>query len=1306
MFQAHPKLFPDRVFSATLMILLMCGIVTIFTSNTHAQVQNSGSITGTVQDPNGATLSGVQVTATNPETGLVRETTSGNDGSYSIPVLPTGTYQVTFMQNGFAMTQVNDVIVEAAVPRTIDQVLQVGGVGETIDVTGEAGTLLAPDTATTARRINAEEIVQVPTSTRSFTHLLSTEAGVSSDLPPVAVNGNGNISPSVNGTRTTSTSLFFNGIDATNLTSNEGSLTDNIAPAPETLEEVKLQTSLYDASTGRSGGGNFQLITKSGTNQFNGSAYYFVQNEKFNANDFFFNRDGLERPRARRNEGGFTIGGPIIQERFFFFGGYQRTQANTGLVPTASSQTTLPAALGLIPGARTAENLAAAFRQLNSSFPLTAAQISPLAIQLLNTRNPLTGDYIIPSPRAGARSVGVDQSVALSIPGITGNTGGGNPLVRQRNVFPAAFEQDQFSIKLDGQLTQNNRLSGTFFFSNFPGLDPFTEPNAQASPFQLKRDDRNRTLAVSDTHIFGANLINEVRFGYFSLNNTRTLDDPFLTPELSSQAFGIVNPALFFDDSPGTRRLGHFVGRNNISGFAFGGTNDSFNQREQKTYSFSDNVTYVVGKHTLRFGGEYKRQQYDTALPEEQATEFEKFDNFTQILLGRATEADTQFGTTVKEFRFGDASGYIADDFKLKPGLTLNLGLRYEFYGLPTERNGRIGNFDPALLTSTENPLNAFIVPSNVRMTGLQAVDDAIAVTTRANTKHTLNGQDTNNFAPRFGFAYSPSRFNNRVVIRGGYGIFYDRPSTAFINTIFSNYPFLRESEVTAGAPNIPIQTAFSTQNPQLGLNNYLPARIVYEGAGTFRIRDNTGVTTTPIIGSNGQNTSNPIDLGTGQAIRGNVAETFEFRAIDRDLKTPYIQQYNVGVQYELGRNNLIEVRYVGTKGTKLLQAVAINQGFDLNDPATPDFVFARFTQAYETAFNGAQARVAAGTLTPAAFAAAFPNGALRSGSTARARGTGVAFGFNNVLTGNPVDLNLTTNSSRNAAGVISGGTLIGFEARTPVLGFNVPEAIFLRSDGNSNYNSLQVNFARRLSQGLQFNSSYTFSKSIDTSSSDPGSTAGGGRPDVPNAGFIVQGDSNNPGNNRALSDFDRTHRISATFVYNLPTFGSTSRFLSGFQLAGFLQAQSGTPFSIFSPEGEAGNVAALATLRNGSGGIYRLGFGRPNVVGDLRNGAGDGLETSYFNQSALSSPLGGFGNLGRNTLRGLNQKRFDLSLSKRTRITENTEVELRADAFNLFNNVNFANPSGDISDGTDFGLISNTIGGPRVFQFGAKLRF
>ena len=1334
---------PTRLACAVLLALL-------FSFTALAQGVPTGTLSGTVQDPNSALLGNVQVTISNPATGFTREVTTDDEGRYTLPALPPGTYNVTFALNGFGTVINENVVVEASVTRTLDVLLQVGGVSETVNVVG--GTeLVTPETATTFRRIDAEEIVQVPTSTRSFTHLLSSEAGVSADLPPVATNSNGNISPNVNGTRATSTSLFFNGVDATNLTSNEGSLTDNIAPAPETLQEVKLQTSLYDASTGRSGGGNFQLITRSGTNRFSGTAYYFVQNEKFNANDFFYNRDGITRPRARRNEGGFTVGGPIVKDRFFFFGGYQRTQANTGFVPTASSQTTLPAALGLIQGPRTAENIVAAFRQLNPIFPLTAAQISPLALQLLNATNPVTGGFIIPSPPTNAsrllNAAGLaisDNNVALS--GITGNTGG-NPLVRIRQVFPADFEQDQFTIKLDGQLSENNRLSGTFFFSNFPGLDPFTAPNSQASPFTLRRDDRNRTLAISDTHTFTPNLINEARFGYFSLNNTRRLDDPFLTDDLTSAAFNIENPALFFGDSPGTRRLGQFIGRNNIAGFSFGGPNDSFNLRQQRTYTILDNMTYVRGAHTFRFGGEFRHNQYNTNLPEEQATEFEKFENFTQFLLGRATEADTQFGVTDKQFRFNDIAGFIADDWRVNRRLTLNLGLRYEFFGLPTERNGRIGNFDPNLVTDTENPLSGFIVPNNVQTTGFAAVDQAIAATTRADNKHTLNGQDTNNFAPRIGFAYSPFD-NNRLVIRGGYGIFYDRPSTAFINTIFSNYPFLREVEVTAGAPNIPIATpfnaagqpirnpqtgiggAFSTQNPLLGLNQYLPARISYEGAGTFRIRDNTGVTTTPVVSSTGQLGSNPIDLATGQAIRGNVAETFEFRAIDRDLKTPFVQQYNFGVQYELTRNMLIEVRYVGTRGNKLLQALALNQGFDLNDANAPDYIFARFVNEYERAFTGAQARVAAGQLTQAQFTAAFPNGALRAGSSARERGRGIVFGFPNVLTGNAVDFNLTTASTvasrdpaTNEITGVSGGTFLPFEARTPVLGFNVPEALLLNNSGYSRYNSLQINFARRLSQGLQFNTSYTLARSKDTSSIDPGSTAGGGRPDVPNAGFIVQGNSRDPDANFALSDFDRTHRVSASFVYDIPTFGRTSRFLTGFQIAGFVQAQSGTPFTIFSPEPEIGNLGALVqtdvpgtpaslnsllAIRNGSGGLFRAGFGRPNLVGslaDLRNG-GNGVDAPFFNAGALGSPLGGFGDLGRNVLRGPMQKRFDLSISKRTPISENVSFELRADLFNLFNNVNFANPSGNLADATEFGFITNTIGGPRVIQFGAKLRF
>lgn len=1271
---------PSRLWS----LLFVALISLIIPAPIAAQSSPTGTLSGVVQDVNGALLPGVTVNVRNAGTGQTRTATTNEEGRWTVPVLPVGTYEVVIEMTGFKRLVRQNVEVEAAVPHTLEDRLEIGELsGEVITITSGDTTLLTTETATTARQVSSEQLVAIPTSTRSFTQLLSSEAGVSAELSPVLTNGNGNQSPSVNGTRTTSTSLSFNGVDATNITNNEGSLNDNIAPAPETLSEVKLQTSLYDASTGRSGGGNFQLITKSGTNDFHGTGYIFAQNERFNANDFFYNKDGINKPRARRLEGGFTLGGPIVKERFFFFGGYQRTDASTGFVPTASSQTVLPAALRLISGARTADNVVAAFSALNpcvrnasnapvSGFCLTPSQISPISLNLLNLINPITGDFLIPAPRAGIATVFNDQAIA----GTNATLFGGNPLVRQRNVFPAEFEQDQLNLKLDGQLSENNRLTGAFFFANFPGFDPFNAPNSQASPAGLVRNDRNRTLAVSDTHVFSPTLINEVRFGYFSLNNSRALRDDFAA--ITSASVGIVNPALFFDNSVGTQRLGQFIGRNNLANFSFGGPNDSFNRRKQQTYSLADNVTFIRGAHTLRFGGEFKRFQFDTNLPEEQATEFEKFDNFTQFLAGRATEADTQFGITDKSFRFRDLTGYIADDWKLSPKLTFNLGLRYEFFGTPVEQNGQFGNFDPALITNTENPLSGFIVPANAQPTGFAALDSALDVTARAGNNSTIN-PDYNNFAPRFGFAYSPLD-NDRMVIRGGYGVFFDRPSSAFINTVFSNYPFLREIEVTAPSRQINLGTAFSQQNTGLGLNNFLPNRIQLvstSGAITYVIRDNTGVT------RDANGALNGTDLATGQPALGNIAETFEFRAVDRHLRTPYVQQWNLGMQYELTKNLLVEARYVGTKGTKLLQATALNRVYDLNDPNTPDYIFARFNQAYEAAQRG----------NPNAL-----RGALRTAGTQRERGTGIAFGFRNTVTGVPVDFNLSDPN----------GSIIGFEARGQLLGFNIPEALLLQSNGNSIYHGAQFNLTQRLARGLQFNASYTFSKSIDTSSADPGSTAGGGKPDVPNTGFILQNDSNNISSNRAVSDFDRTQRFSFSFVYDIPTFGSNSRFLKGFQLSGFAQLQSGTPFSIFAAEPEAGTVAALTPLRTGSGGLFRPGFGRPNLCGtldQLREQSDDPTE-QYFNPAALCSSFGQYGNLGRNVLRGPSQKRFDLGLSKTTAITEGIGLELRWDVFNVFNNVNFANPNNDLQDTTDFGRITNTIGGPRVMQFGAKLKF
>jgi hypothetical protein len=1271
-------------------ILLTFVTASLFTTVVYAQA--TGGLSGVVKDPNGALVQGCNVTVKNLATNLSRNTVANDSGYWTITQLPVGTYSVTYEKAGFKKSVLQSTEVEASVVRTLEVALEVGGTDIFVDVTTDQ-PLVQASTPTVSRQITGEQLVKAPTSVRSFTGLLSSEAGVSTELSPVGVNGNGNQSPSVNGTRTTSTSLFFNGIDATNITSNEGSLTDNISPAPETLQEVKLQTSLYDASTGRSGGGNFQLVTKAGGNHFTGSVYYYRQHKAFNSNEFFLEESGNEKPRADRTETGFTLGGPIVKDRFFFFGGYQFTDANTGLVPTARTRTILPLAFSVLGDDRSPAAIAAAFNQFNSCVVgtncLTAADISPVAVNILNLRNPVTGGFYLPTID-NFRTLGiVDQAGTGSFqfgnfPSVVSRTRmRNNPLVEVVTVEPSRFRQHQFTTRLDGQLSSKNTLSGTFFYSDFPGLDSFPDPNSLASPTVLERDDRNRTLSIGDTHIFSSNLINEVRFGFYWLNNTRALTPDFSTGNFTNEFIGVTNPATNFDSSVATTRLGHYIGRNNLANFSFGGPNDSFNRRKQTTYSLGDNVNWIKGNHNIKFGGEWKRHQYDTNLPEEQATEFEKFDSFTQFLTGNAQEADTQYGITDKSFRFQDLGFYFTDDWKVNQKLSINFGLRYELFMWPTEKNGRIGNFDLApflpCFTSSgtnalcDNPSPGFIIPNNVANTGVDIVDSAIAATQVANSKHTLNGQDTNNFAPRVGFAYAVT---DKLVLRGGYGLFYDRPSAAFINTVFSNYPFLREVEITVPSGNVSIPTAFSGVPTDIPLNQWLPFRILRNSGtgGTYSIRDNTPV----FVDSRGTPQGSGCNPSTGvNCIRGNIAETFEFRAIDRDLQTPYIHQWNFGLQYEFMDNLMFEARYVGTKGKNLLIATALNQGFDLNDPATPDHIYERFNQAY----------VAAGA----------PNGALNPGSTARERGLGRAFGFLNTTTG-LVDLNLAN----------ANGQVINFEARVPILGFNVPEALLLQSIGFSDYHAGQFSLTKRLSHGLQFNVAYTFSKSIDVMSTDPGSTAGGGKPDVPNSGFIAQGDARNLANNKGLSDFDRTHRFSTNFVWDIPTGSSDSAWVKGWSVSGFFQVQSGTPFTVFASEPELQTASQYADLTRGSGGLYRLGFGRPNIVCSADEALGEYSTSNLtvLDRSCFSSALGGFGNMGRNIFRGPTTNRFDLSFAKSTKITERMSIEVGFDLFNVFDRVNLAPPNSDLQDAVDFGVITNTIGGPRVGQFRAKFRF
>lgn len=1352
---------------------------------TMAQQTDNGTLAGTITDQQGAVIANATVTATSADTGLKRIATTNEEGRWTISSLKPGSFEIKVEAAGFQTTVQKNSIVTASNTNTVDITVGISeGINQVDVIPDDRDSAINQEpNGQVVSTTSGEKLEAVPVIRGTF-GLLQIDPNVSSDLANTAGNSNGNGEPSVNGGRTTSLGVTIDGVDATNI-SGTGTITENFSLPPEAVEEVKLFSNLYPASIGRNGGGSVQVVTRHGTNKFSGTAFIYAQNEKFNANDFFFNRDGIDRQRARRLEGGFTIGGPIIKDRLQFFGVYQKTDANTAYVPTASSFVVLPEALAFATD-RSPRGLARAFGLARGDGPgqgfnrpgcvatsrlpigLNFNQLQDFCIdpfgpgyKLFAARNPITGGFLIPTLTTGRyerlfvnrlnntfNPIGLDPRFDLDrlpVQDIVRESGipGGNSLVRFRNVFPADFAQDLFTTRLDYNLLKGdneghnvNNLYGTFLFTNFPASEPFTV-DTLVSPFPLVKDDRNRTLAINDTHVFNANLLNEARFGYFFLNNSRGLDERLLIPELTNTGLGIDNPARFFAPGPTSDRCGRVSGRaGNIQDFQVCAPNDVYNQRKQVTLTFADNITYIRGDQTLRFGVEHKRNAFDTNFPEEQGGDFENLNNFNELLLGYIPEADTSFGITDKSFLFNDLSFYASDDWKVGRGLTVNLGLRWDWFGLPIEKNGRFANFDPSLLTNPDDLRPGFLLPSNVVNTGVVAVDGSLPTINKAKNKHTLNGEDLNNFAPRFGFAWSPFK-NEKTKISGGYGIFYDRPSGAFINTVYKNYPFFREIEEKFDFFNpfaLQYDRAFTGRNPLTPFSQYLPFRIQYANvssvASPLQLFDNTPVTT----------------VISGQSFAGGRAEALEFRAIDRDLKTPLIQQWNLGIQQDLGKGWVVETRYVGTRGQQLLLAVGFNQAYDLNDPSTPDYIFERFNRVYLQAS---------------------PNNVLNPGATARQRGCGLAFGNGQAVlrpipglpypfgptcstfvgdVGNPsrFDYNFDAYNNRGS----SGTDLIETELRVPYLGFDPVESIQLQSRGYSFYHAAQLNISKRFSKGIGFNASYTFSKSIDIGSTDPGSTAASGRPDTPSLGLVVQGDQRNLNSNRALSDFDRTHRFSTSFVWTLPSFGSKSKFLKGWQLSGIGQWQSGTPFTILASDVEfvqsssqnnfenqflglfpltesrriPGTNDSVNVTRNfynagrASGTLYNAAFARPNVrnLELLKKRNCSDLTRCYFNirqnsndpDAALLPAYGRFGNLGRNILRGPSQKRFDLSLQKTTKLSERLELELKWDIFNLFNFVNFANPNADLSDETDFGQITNTVGAPRVMQFGAKIRF
>ena len=869
----------------------------LFTLSIDSALAQSGANTGLmgrVTDSSGAAIPGVAITVTNTETGSGRTLTSSAAGDWEARFLAPGTYRVSFELSGFKALRRDGLTVSTTEMATVNVTLEIGTLTEAIDVVANA-EMVSSGSMTVSRTLDQKELEALPTSARNFTQLLVIEPGVSADISELLSNDNASISPSVNGARTTNNSFVFNGVDVTNLLccnsringssgtieNGGGSLSRNVAPAPETLQEVKLQTSLYDAGTGRNGGGNFTLVSKSGTNSYRGSGYYYHQNDALMANDFFFNRANIEKPILRRHEGGGTLGGPMARNKTFFFGSYQRTQAETSFVDEASNTILLPRALTDDRSDAGIDAFAAAIWAPTHG-PVTLSAINPISRQLLKAKFP-DGTLLIPSGSTGTncRRNGAQLFESCQV----------------TSVIPATFEQDQFTTNLDHQLTAANKLSGKFFFSNQPSRDPLANANA-LTRFEREDTTYQRTGSVTDLHVFNSSVLNEFRAGFFRNRND---SDP--VPYFTNAEFGIRSPLdakvpdLSQLDIRGDRDVGGRV--------RFGTPADGTRIYDlQTTYVFGNTMTLSKGNHSIRAGGELRRHHLDGDLREGQNRRHNFRSWFDFLTVGYRDPADGNrarqisdssitMGETVRNYRLTDASAFVADDWRISPNLTLNVGVRWDYFGFPSEKNGMLAVFDFDAAMQTGLIQDGFVFASNFDPS---LVPGAAGVNLTKSDSKTIVPGDFDNVMPRIGFAWTPSQLDN-LVVRGGYGMFYERTTGGFANSLRQAAPFFRELQLN-----------------NLGDYNVLP--IDYPA---FPI---------PAM-SVGFDDGEPILVGSNDPDA--EFEAFETQMVAPDLQTPYLQQWGVNTQWEFRPNWMIEVGYIGTKGDHLLQFVNLNQALDID---------------------------------------------------------------------------------------------------------------------------------------------------------------------------------------------------------------------------------------------------------------------------------------------------------------------------------------------------------------------------------------
>ena len=1130
-----------------------------------AQGPGTGAIAGVVRDPAGLVVANAAVSAVNEATDVTRTTATNAAGAFTIPLLSPGTYAVKVRGAGFAESTLDGVRVVVGETGALDFKLAMEKVGVTLEVDANA-EIAQTQSSTLGRAVQEESIESLPLENRNYTQILSLSPGVVVALPNAAALGRGSQNVSANGAKTTANNVQFNGVDANNLAQNSvENATEEVGvavPAPDTIQEFKVQTGNYDASYGRGVGANVDVVSKAGTNNFHGDVWEFLRNNILNANDFFVKLEGQPRPELKQNQFGARLGGPVWRDRTFFFGAYQGLRSVNGFGAKAT------AVLPQLTGDRSAATLGAQFCPSSPGRASAAYQtfaggtqvacngsnINPVALALLNAKL-ANGQFAIPSPQ-------------VNLPTAAGQF----PIGESTYVLPANYQEDQYTANLDQVFTSRNQLAARFFFSHAPTDMPFS-PNAATVPgWPTHELDQNAMLVLADTQVLSPNLVDIVRFGYMRFDGMSSISNP-----ITAAQAGTVSPT-------GTTGSANAPGITIDGLFTIGDSGTPAQSQVTNSFIWQDTLSWTRGRHNLSLGAEVKRHQVEVNAPfsVDGLLDIATFDDF---LLGESaaqngspqatsnvTFSGGSSGFFRRDERYTDVAAFVQDQIQLTPRLAVNAGLRYEIFGPPSEIHGRLLTFDPTIASTTApagGTLSGFIVPANLPGTLPPGVVRAAQNGLWSTTYHDVS--------PRLGFAL---RLTNRptTVLRGGYGIYFDRMSADMIEGTLSQPPFSVQ------------QFFFGAQN----------------GAATLQ------APYSPLLPPN---SSYPL-FQPRVAGGSNLIEAVSPRAVD-----PYTEEYNLNLQYAPGRDYLIETGYVGTRSLHTAGSTMFNQA-QLASPSHP--------------VNGA-----------------------------------------------------TTNTVNNVT------QRLVYAGVSPVSLFNDTRYI-------SNYNAFQASVTKRMSHGLQFLGSYTWSKNLDETSGSNGAEF--------YELWLSTNDQTNPRQAYGLSDFDRTHRGVLSLIYRTPKLSAgpwlARRAAEDWEISGILVAQSGTPITIV--DNSAGQVYGTYPFEHRAQKSGKPVATAGSTFSRVLNGY---LDPAGFT-SAPEAPFGSgpadtdFGDSGVGLVRGPGQRDADLALQRTFGLERAGRLTARAEFFNVTNTPNFSNPNRMLSTGSAFGKISSTANNPRIIQVALKYLF